>query len=87
MRIVRLPLRASILAAALLGVAAALRAQPIIGAPPALLPQDNGWAYTRTGIAAGVYKISDQFAVFVGSRYGFVLGCRVPLDDQDPLHT
>ena len=68
-------------------MAAALPAQPILGAPPALLPQNFGWAYTRTGIAAGVYKLSGGFAVFPGSRYGFVLGYRVPLDDQDPLHT
>ncbi len=63
------------------------QAQPVAGQPPTLLPQEQGWAYTRTGIASGVYKISDQFAVFPGSRYGFVKGFRVPLDDQDPLHT
>jgi hypothetical protein len=87
MRFVRLPARASAWAALLLGLAAPLRAQPVGGAPPTLLPQNSGWDYSRTGFAAGVYKISDQFAVFPGSRYGFVLGCRVPLDDQDPLHT
>ncbi len=87
MRFARFFVRLPALAALLLGLTAPLRAQPILGQPPALLRQNSGWAYTRTGIAAGVYKISNQFAVFAGSRYGFVLGHRVPLDDQDPLHT
>ena len=82
----RVPRRFAVLAALCFSLAASLPAQPILGAPPSLLSQINGWAYTRTGISAGVYKISDQFAVFPGSRYGFVLGYRVPLDDQDPLH-
>jgi hypothetical protein len=49
-------------------------------------PQDQGYAYTRTGRWSGVFKISSQVAVFAGSRYGFVQGYRVRLDDQDLLH-
>ena len=76
----------SALATALLAAAAPAQAQPGTGSPPALLSQNSGWAYTRTGLPAGIDKIRDQFAVFAGSRYGLVLGHRVPLDDQDPLH-
>ena len=68
------------------GMAPIARGQPGTGQPPALLPQNNGWAYTRTGLPAGLDKIHDQFAVFVGSRYGYILGHRVALDDQDPIH-
>ncbi len=72
--------------ALLLGLVTPALAQPGSGAPASLLSQNTGWAYTRTGLGAGMDKISGQFAVFTGSRYGFVLGYRVPLDDQDPLH-
>ncbi len=64
-----------------------LEAQPVAGAPPSLIAQNSGWPYTRTGFAAGVDKISDQVAVYPGSRYGLVHGMRVELDDQDPLHS
>jgi hypothetical protein len=53
---------------------------------PTLKPQDQGWCYTRTGYAAGAFKIENQIAVLAGSRYGFVFGLKVPLDDQNPLH-
>ncbi|HVY71530.1 MAG TPA: hypothetical protein VHH73_16475, partial [Verrucomicrobiae bacterium] len=66
--------------------AGAAHGQPIQGEPPSLFPQNSGYAYTRTGVASGVYKINDQVAVFPGSRYGFVKGYRVALDDADPLH-
>jgi len=62
-----------------------LPAQPTAGAPQ-LLPQNQGWAYTRTGRWSGTFKIEDQVAVFAGSRYGFVRGLKVPLDNTDPLH-
>jgi hypothetical protein len=70
----------------LLGTATTTSAQPMAGQPPALLPQDGGWAYSRTGLAAGLDKLWNQYAVFIGSRYGVVLGHRVPLDDDDILH-
>lgn len=64
----------------------AAQAQPIAGQPPALLPQNSGWAYTRTGVASGTDKLYNQVAVFPGSRYGIVKGYRVALDEQDLLH-
>lgn len=53
---------------------------------PTLRPQDQGWCYTRSGFAAGVYKLENQVAVLAGSHYGFVFGLRVQLDEHDPLH-
>ncbi len=70
----------------LVALAATARAQPILGQAPALLNQNSGWPYTRTGIAAGLDKLHDQVAVFPGSRYGVVKGYRVALDEQDLLH-
>jgi len=74
------------LAIALLLVTANVHAQPLAGQPPQLLPEDTGFAYTRTGLAAGLQKLWNQYAVFAGSHYGVVLGHRVPLDDDDLLH-
>ncbi len=65
------------------GLGVCAQAQP---PAPTLRPQDQGWCYTRTGYAAGAFKVENQIAVFAGSRYGFVFGLKVPLDDQDPLH-
>jgi hypothetical protein len=60
-------------------------AQSVLPAPT-LRPQDQGWCYTRSGYAAGVQKVENQIAVLAGSRYAFVFGLKVHLDDQDPLH-
>ncbi len=42
--------------------------------------------YTRSARAAAVDKIKDGVAVFAGSRYGYIKGIRVRLDDTDLLH-
>jgi hypothetical protein len=55
-------------------------AQPL--SPP---PQDHGLPYTRSTQAAALEKIRDGIALFPGSRYGYVMGHRVRLDDVDLL--
>jgi len=55
-------------------------------APPTLRAQDQGWCYTRTGYVSGAFKLENQIAVLAGSRYAFVFGLKVNLDDKDPLH-
>jgi xanthosine utilization system XapX-like protein len=51
--------------------------------PPS--PQDRGLAYTRSADAAALAKIRGGIAVFPGSRYGYVGGLRVRLDDENLL--
>lgn len=79
--------RGMIIAARLasLGIGLTAFAQPTLPVPT-LRPQDQGWCYTRTGYAAGAYKLENQIAVLAGSRYAFVFGLKVHLDDQNPLH-
>jgi len=78
--------RLSLTALVLLLSGVSAPAQPVVPGPPKLLVQDQGWAYTRTGRFSGVGKIEDQVAVLAGSRYGFVKGLKVALDNTDPLH-
>lgn len=47
--------------------------------------QDRGLPYTRSADAAALDKIREGIAVFPGSRYGYVHGYRVRLDDKDLL--
>ncbi len=51
-------------------------------APP---PQDLGLPYTRSAHKAAMEKLKDQIALFAGSRYAYVYGIRVRLDDNIPL--
>jgi hypothetical protein len=44
-------------------------------------PQDQGLPYTRTAQKFAVEKIKDTVAVFAGSRYAWVHGFKVRLDD------
>jgi hypothetical protein len=50
--------------------------------PPA---QNRGLPYTRTALATAIDKIRGGIAVFPGSRYGYVDGFRVRLDEKDLL--
>jgi hypothetical protein len=52
-------------------------------APP---PQSAGLPYTRSAAAPALAKILDGVAVFPGSRYGYLRGVRVRLDERDLLH-
>ena len=54
----------------------------VIPAPP----QDQGLPYTCSAQGRALEKIKGTIAVCVGSRYGYVNGLRVRLDQQDPLH-
>lgn len=47
--------------------------------------QRSGLPYTRSGKAAAINKIKDAIAVFAGSRYGWVYGKKVRLDQADVL--
>ena len=46
-------------------------------------PQDQGRPYTRTAQPFAVAKIKDTIAVFPGSRFAWVHGCKVRLDDAN----
>jgi hypothetical protein len=61
-------------------LAAVSSAEPL---PPP--PQDQGFPYTRSADAAALDKIKGGIVVFPGSRYGYVSGFRVRLDDKDLL--
>ncbi len=54
----------------------------IIPAPP----QDQGLPYTRSAHSVAMAKIKDEIAVFAGSRYAYVKGFRVRLDQNDVRH-
>ncbi len=56
-----------------------------VPAPLAPPQQDRGLPYTRTAIPAALEKIRGGIAVFPGSRYGYVKGLRVRLDEKDLL--
>jgi hypothetical protein len=53
-------------------------ADPAPLAPP---PQDQGLPYTRSARQIALAKIKDHIAVFAGSRYAYVKGHKVRLDD------
>ncbi len=58
--------------------------------PKSLLPppvQDRGLPYTRSAQSVALEKIKDGIVIYPGSRYGYVNGSRVRLDDQDLLHS
>ena len=65
--------------------ASAMRAAADLDVLPAP-PQDQGLPYTLSAEAVGLAKIKDGIAVFAGSRYGYIQGVRVRLDDKDLLH-
>jgi hypothetical protein len=48
---------------------------------PPVPPQDQGLPYTRSAQKFALTKISDTVAVFAGSRYAYVHGFKVRLDD------
>jgi hypothetical protein len=56
---------------------------PVTVIPPP--PQDQGLPYTRSAEPKALAKIHDGIAVFAGSRYGYIQGYRVRLDDTDLL--
>ena len=55
-------------------------------APLSAPPQDQGLPYTRTARKFGLAKIKEHVAVFAGSRYAYVKGFKVRLDDADLRH-
>ena len=71
-------LKSICLALLLSGPAALLRAD--VALPP-VPPQDQGLPYTRTAEKFALAKIKDTVAVFAGSRYAWVYGHKVRLDD------
>ncbi len=62
-------------------------ASPIADAPLPAPPQDRGLPYTRSAQQAALAKIGGSVALFAGSRYAWVHGYKVRLDDRDPLHS
>ena len=48
---------------------------------PSVPPQDQGLPYTRSSHKFAVEKIKNSIAVFAGSRYAWVYGFKVRLDD------
>ena len=58
----------------------------LIGAEPEPLsapPQDRGLPYTRSARQFGLSRIKNAVAVFAGSRFAYVKGYKVRLDDSD----
>jgi len=49
-------------------------------------PQDQGLPYTRSAQALALEKIKETIALCAGSRYAYVRGLRVRLDQQDIRH-
>ena len=49
-------------------------------------PQDQGLPYTRSAQGGALEKIKGTIALFAGSRYAYVDGLRVRLDQANPLH-
>ena len=58
----------------------AVRADDAVPLPPTP-PQDKGLPYTRSARPAALEKIRDGIVVFPGSRYAYVKGYKVRLDD------
>ena len=50
---------------------------------PPLPPQDQGLPYTRSAQTFALAKVADTVAVFAGSRYAWVHGFKVRLDDAN----
>lgn len=48
-------------------------------------PQDQGLPYTRSARSVALAKIKNQIGVFAGSRYAYVKGYKVRLDDTNLL--
>lgn len=62
-------------------------AEPIPGSTPLPPPpQDQGLPYTRSAEQVTLDMIKGGIAVFTGSRYGYIDGVRIRLDDVDLLH-
>ncbi len=74
------PLLVGVLTAALPAARAADPAPPPLQATP---PQDQGLPYTRSARPLALAKIASCVAVFSGSRYGYVQGHKVRLDDDN----
>ena len=49
-------------------------------------PQEKGLPYTRSAQVKALKKVKGTIALFAGSRYGYVDGLRVRLDQANPLH-
>lgn len=49
-------------------------------------PQDQGLPYTRSGQTAALDKIRGTTAFCAGSRYAYLNGLRVRLEQREPLH-
>ena len=49
-------------------------------------PQDQGLPYTRSAQEFALKKIKGTIALFAGSRYAYVDGLRVRLEQGEPLH-
>ena len=79
----RRSLRRLILVSVFASATRLIAVEPEVLPPP---PQDQGLPYTRTAPAVALAKIKDGVAVFAGSRYGYIQGVRVRLDDKDLLH-
>ncbi len=69
----------------LLGSTIACQAAGDVQSPLPPPPQDRGLPYTRSAQAMALAKIKDGITLFPGSRYGYVNGLRVRLDDRDLL--
>ncbi len=65
-----------------LAVAAPVETAPPLNTPP----QDQGLPYTRSAHELALARIKEGIAVFAGSRYGYIHGIKVRLDDKDLLH-
>lgn len=66
-----------------------LRAADSVPNKDQILPtpaQDQGLPYTRSAQTSALAKIKGTIAVCSGSRYGYVNGLRVRLDQQEALH-
>jgi hypothetical protein len=74
----RYPITSLLCLAGVLGALPILRGQMMLPPTP---PQDQGLPYTRSAQPFAVAKIKDYIAVFAGSRYAWVHGYKVRLDD------
>ena len=71
--------RSALLILLALGAGAAEPAKPMLLPTP---PQDQGLPYTRSGFAQARAALMDLVAIHVHSRYAWVEGHRVRLDDE-----
>ena len=85
----QISLRLLPLVAAVVPLTGILVAAPMPAPAPVIVeapPQDQGLPYTRSARKVGLAKIHDQIGVFAGSRYAYVKGFKVRLDQSDILH-